>query len=400
MVTRSILTTIIGFLIGWILYLIVKPYITFIFLFGGLGYIIGLLLDTNDRKRQLDAFHPTSILSTHEIFHSDQLPEAVVIYSSINNTTSVLLDYRIEAKPENYRLSVLKNLQDFDFRIIEDTSQTFFSLCIEYPEFNYPSIKNMHSERTKFFYDIEERSNDFRGAVRKLIPGIVINAVQNPDIFGNETKKGDNSYTSPPYPFFTASPKNSSILSPGKKIKGLNSVSTSEENNFELESEASESSPPSQLIKNSNINEEKIMDDLNQASSPNNEEEVGTSENLPDIEINEGFFQRNSRNSPKIDSSTKKSSILTAKQIEESQNNIITYEKNEETVLIPESQSIDPKDEKKYTDRIIDYSSLDNSSSMPMDEVGKGIFNRIDKALTEHRERFSKNKERVPTKDI
>ena len=141
MITRSFLTTIIGFLIGWILYLVIEPSTTFIFLFGGFGYIIGLFLDINDRKKQLEAFHPSSIPSTHEIFHSHELPEAVVIYSIQDNTTSVLLDYRIEAKPENYRLSVLKNLQEFDFRIIEDTTQTFFSLCIEYPEFNYSSIR-------------------------------------------------------------------------------------------------------------------------------------------------------------------------------------------------------------------------------------------------------------------
>ena len=120
MLTRSLLTTIIGFLIGCILYLIIEPYTTFIFLFGGLGYVIGLILDNSDRKREIETFHFSSIPSTHEIFHCSEVPEAVVIYSAYDNTTSVLLDYKIEAKPENYRLSVLKNLQEFDFRIIED----------------------------------------------------------------------------------------------------------------------------------------------------------------------------------------------------------------------------------------------------------------------------------------
>ena len=400
MITRSFLTTIIGFLIGWILYLVIEPSTTFIFLFGGFGYIIGLFLDINDRKKQLEAFHPSSIPSTHEIFHSHELPEAVVIYSIQDNTTSALLDYRIEAKPENYRLSVLKNLQEFDFRIIEDTTQTFFSLCIEYPEFNYSSIREIHKQRTEFFYDIEERSNDFQGAIRKLIPGIVINTVQNPDIFGSETEKGDKSLTPSPYSSFPSSPKKYSGIRPDKKENDSNSFFTIEGNEEELESEISESDSSSdQIAEESSISEKNIIEDLNTTPTVIHDHNTLTSMYTPPEENEDLNLQQNKEIKSKIDRESKTLSILTAKQIEDSQDSILTHDEIEKDEKKSEIELIDFEEEKKSTQGIIDYSSLDNSSSMPMDTVGQGIFDKIDNAIKEKEARLSKIKEKIPTKD-
>ncbi len=396
MLTRSVLTTVIGFLTGVILYLTIEPHTTFIFLFGGLGYVIGVLLDTSDRKSHLEAFYSSSIPSTHEIFHSHEIPEAVVIYSSLENATSVLLDYRIEAKPENYRLSVLKNLQEFDFRIIEDTSQTFFSLCIEYPEFNYPSIRDMHDQRKKFFYDIEERSNDFQGAVRKLIPGIVINAVQNPDIFGNDTKKDMNSFAPSPYSYSPSSPKKYLDDQPEKKENEVYSFSNLEENNIELESEISESD---QKIEDTSINEKKIIEDLKKTPYPNSKPDTGIFNFAPPDEKEDQFYQQNIEIRSKNDSKSKISSILTAKQIEELQDSILTHEENDNTEKKSENQLIDPKDEKNSINGIFDYSSVDNSSSMPMDEVGRGILKRLVDAIHEKETRLLKDKEKISSQD-
>ncbi|MHA1978280.1 MAG: DUF2273 domain-containing protein [Candidatus Hodarchaeales archaeon] len=188
MLNKSILTTIIGFLFGYFLYTIIDSNTLFIFLFGGMGYFVGLILDNADRRLQLDTFHFSSIASSHEIFYSNIIPEAVIIYSKFDNITSVLLDYRIEAKPEDYRLSVLKNLQEFNFRVIEDSSKTIFSLFIEYPEFNYPRITDSKKDLEKFFYDIRELSIDFQGTVQKIIPGLALSSINKPNIFGDQNQ--------------------------------------------------------------------------------------------------------------------------------------------------------------------------------------------------------------------
>ncbi len=196
MISKSILTTIIGFLFGNILFLVINSNSIIIFLFGGVGYFVGLMLDNADRKLQIDMFHFTNIKSSHEIFYSDLLPEAMIIFSAYDNITTVFLDYRIEAKPEDYRLSVLKNLQEFDFRVIEDSSKTIFSLSIEFPEFNYPLLLSSEKEMERFIHDIKERSVDFQVAIQKIIPGLVISIIKNPNIFGDQNHLVSNSVNS------------------------------------------------------------------------------------------------------------------------------------------------------------------------------------------------------------
>ena len=381
-----ILTTVIGFLVGYILYLVIEPSTTLIFLFGGFGYITGIFLETNDQKRQFEAFHPSSMLSTHEFFHFQELPEAVVIYSAHDNTTSVLLDYRIEAKPENYRLSVLKNLQEFDFRIIEDTSQTFFSLCIEYPEFNYSSIKENHKERTRFLYDIEERSNDFKGAIHKLIPGIVINSIQNPDIFGYEVSKDNNVFEFSHYSFPPSSPKTNP-----EEISNESETSqrTYEENEMEIEPEQFETnSLDNQKTEKSTITEENILQDLNKPAEGRFNEGMATF--FPDQYSSEEI-----ESDSESEGESKKPSFLTAKQIEESQDFIKTKKKD----IDFETRSSDSRKDKESVNGIFDYSSLDSSSSMPMDTVGQSIMDKLNDFMREREARLSKVKEKVSTKE-
>ena len=362
MFSRSFLTTIIGFLTGCILYLITEPYTTYIFLFGGLGYVIGLILDNSDRKKQIETFHFSSIPTTHEIFYSQEIPEAVVIYSAHENTTSVLLDYRIEAKPEDYRLSVLKNLQEFDFRIIEDSSQTIFSLCIEYPEFNYPSIKETDHKKVGFYYNIKERSNDFQSAIQKLIPGIVICVVHNPDIFGNKTISGNNSLSPPTSFHFNSSPPFNSGNMPFDK-----------ETEREMKSEKSKpDDSDEQVNENQDVNSplvdlDIIMEDLNQDPVPKK-----------DLE----------------EMSSKKSSLLTAKQIEEYQNNILTHDETEEPQTEEKSKSIQTETDKISSQGLFDYSSVDNSSSMPMDAAGQGILLRLENNIKEQEVKQTRNLEK------
>ncbi|MHA1969105.1 MAG: hypothetical protein ACW964_15065, partial [Candidatus Hodarchaeales archaeon] len=113
--SRSLLTSLIGFLIGFIIY----PDTIFLFLCGGVGYFVGLLLDNVDVKNQLDSLYFNSVHVTQDVFQPDDIPEAVIIYSRKEKKTIVQIDFRIDSKPQDFRLSVLKNFQEFDFRIIE-----------------------------------------------------------------------------------------------------------------------------------------------------------------------------------------------------------------------------------------------------------------------------------------
>jgi hypothetical protein len=258
----------------------------------------------------------------------------------------------------------------------------------------------MHKQRTQFFYDIEERSNDFQGAIRKLIPGIVINTVQNPDIFGSETEKGDNSLTPSPYSSFPPSPKKYSGIRPDKKENDSNSFFTIEGNEEELESEISESDSSSdQIAEESSISEKNIIEDLNTTPTVIHDRDTLTSMYTPPEENEDLNLQQNKEIKSKIDRESKTLSILTAKQIEDSQDSILTHDEIEKDEKKSEIELIDFEEEKKSTQGIIDYSSLDNSSSMPMDTVGQGIFDKIDNAIKEQEARLSKIKEKIPTKD-
>ncbi len=177
--SRCTLTTIIGFLCGFIIY----PSVLFLLLCGGVGYFAGQILDSIDVKNQLDTFN--SIHATQDIFHPEDIPEAIIIYSRKENLTSVLIDFRVDSKPQDFRLSVLKNLQEFDFRILEDASKTTFNLILEYPDCNYPKIMTMNDKKEEIHFDIKERSKDFQSALKKIVPGLEIIPSANPDLYGD-----------------------------------------------------------------------------------------------------------------------------------------------------------------------------------------------------------------------
>jgi hypothetical protein len=176
--SRCTLTTIIGFLCGFIIY----PSVVFLLLCGGVGYFFGQLLDGIDVKNQLDTFN--SIHATQDIFHPEEIPEAIIIYSRKENLTTVLIDFRINTKPQDFRLSVLKNLQEFEFRVMEDASKTTFNLILEYTDCNYPNILTINDKKKEMHFDIKERSKDFQTALKKIVPGLGLIASPYPDLCG------------------------------------------------------------------------------------------------------------------------------------------------------------------------------------------------------------------------
>ena len=101
MLNYSILLATIGFLTGSLFYLTIDPSLYFLFLFGGVGYFIGVIFDNHDYASNQKNFHLASIPPTHEIFHSVDSPESVIIYSSLDNVTTVFLDFQVKRKPEN-----------------------------------------------------------------------------------------------------------------------------------------------------------------------------------------------------------------------------------------------------------------------------------------------------------
>ncbi|UCE14349.1 MAG: hypothetical protein JSV04_04025, partial [Candidatus Heimdallarchaeota archaeon] len=117
MLSRSLLTSIIGFLIGCVIYITIETAsIIMIIIIGGVGYFIGLILDNADIKNHHKSFHFSSIPDTQEIFQPTDIPEALIIYTPKENLTIVSIDFHIKTKPQEFRLSVLKNLQDYQFR--------------------------------------------------------------------------------------------------------------------------------------------------------------------------------------------------------------------------------------------------------------------------------------------
>ncbi|MFX0051628.1 MAG: hypothetical protein ACFE8U_10090, partial [Candidatus Hermodarchaeota archaeon] len=268
MIKKSWLTTVIGFLIGCLIYLTIESSTLIVFITGGAGYFLGLILDDADIKHQMETFHFTSITPTQQYFQANDIPEALIIYSLKENVTSVMIDFKVEMKPQNFRFSVLKNLQDFEFRVIEDANKTMFSLSLEYPECNYPDllatnqIDNIH-------FDIQERSHDFQGALQKIVPGLVLSPIHYPDLFGDELDQSLQQpiIVSPPKP---PSPPSSSNINPDyTELKVDNSIENQDLNDFDEKtiSQALIDYPSRQLKNESNY---KLMTSLNSSENKQN----------------------------------------------------------------------------------------------------------------------------------
>ncbi len=249
MLNRSILIAIIGFLVGCLLYYVADAGVVIVLIMGCTGYFFGLILDNADIKHQLDTSHFSNIPSTQEIFQSDDVPEALLFYASKNNLTTVSIDFQVETKPQTFRLSVLKNLQEHQFRILEDSSKTIFSLTLDYPECNYPKILSSSDQNKEFHYNIQERSLDFQNAVQKIVPGLVLSTSSCPSLF--EEKRIHNRLESSP-------PRSSQLPPPSFPSNNFVHPSNSSEITDLSENESKE---------NRDINETQIMEDLFSGSS-------------------------------------------------------------------------------------------------------------------------------------
>ncbi|MHA2106494.1 MAG: DUF2273 domain-containing protein [Candidatus Hodarchaeales archaeon] len=348
MISKNILTTIIGFLFGYLLYSVIDSSTMFIFLFGGIGYFIGLILDNADRRLQIDKFHFSNIASSHEVFYSDILPEAVIIYSMFDNITTVLLDYKIDAKPEDYRLSVLKNLQEFDFRVIEDSSKTIFSLNIEFPEFNYSTITISETELDKFFYDIREQSIDFQRAVQKIIPGLVLSTIERPDIFGDQNRRVSDTDNSPHSSFPPDSPNGSrKLYSIPEKEDKLSSNSTER-----IEE------PETSEIKTETEND--IISDL--FSSRSTAQIISESVNQTMSEITDSDIKKHPN-------------LLTANKIKERSKAIFPLQEEEEVDVLPQKES-----ENEYQPTKLDLENRSSSIEIKNNVKSEKSFDALEDA--------------------
>ncbi|NHJ01637.1 MAG: hypothetical protein EAX86_05810 [Candidatus Heimdallarchaeota archaeon] len=303
---RSFLTTIIGFLLGYLFYLSVDQSTIYLFLFGGMGYLVGLFLDGFDRKNQINQLHYASLNPSEEIFTTPNIPEAVIIYSKHENKTTVMLEYQVEAKPPNFRLSVLKNFQEFEFRIIEDSKNTLFNLTITFPNLNFPTLKEMHLN--DFFFDIHERGFDFKNAVQKVVPGLLLTPVVNPNAFSDITETSNYTYSN----IFVPSQTEKLSLLSGRKIKpktepssakeltlnNLDAVVYDEISNYPIRSDIGENEvtknyayfPNSTAFStDSTVNETEIIRDLLAKPESNEEPLSSPAEEIPDISPEEAL---------------------------------------------------------------------------------------------------------------
>ena len=252
---------------------------------------------------------------------------------------------------------------------------------------------------TEFYYDIKERSCDFQGAIQKLIPGIVISKVQNPDILGNVSlSKSD-------YSSFAPSPSNGLLYQTFKDEKHgkVSSTSKFEEKNLDpeiIQVSNMEEEANNQKIETEAMDEDMILEDLNQSTTNRQSysEENSIEYSLPE-EIMDKFKTDESNNIVRSKRKMKKTSFLTAKQIEERQNQVLTKEeprkwKSEPVIL---SKEIEENDESHES--IFDYTSVRKTSSMPMDEEGIGIYDTINRALEKLKHSQSEETEKISAKD-
>ncbi|MFX1515739.1 MAG: hypothetical protein ACFFC6_05475 [Promethearchaeota archaeon] len=191
MLNRSILTAVIGFLVGCLLYYMSEASVIVVLIMCSVGYFIGLFLDNADIKQQNESYRFSTGSPSQEFFQSADLPDTVISYSSKENLTTVSTDFQVETKPQTFRLSVLKNLQDHQFRIFEDSSNTIFSLTLDFPECNYLKLSAEHKE--ELHYNIRERSLDFKNAIQKIIPGLVLSQITQSDRVGQITRQYETS---------------------------------------------------------------------------------------------------------------------------------------------------------------------------------------------------------------
>lgn len=427
MLNRSLLTSIIGFLFGCLLYYIADANVVVVLIMGCVGYFLGLILDNADIKYQLETFHFSSIPATQEIFQSGDIPEAVIIYSAKENLTTVSIDFRVETKPQDFRLSVIKNLQEYQFSVLEDASKTIFSLTLHYPECNYPKLLSSVDQKKEFHFDIRERSLDFQNAVQKIVPGLVLSKVFYPDLYGEEkshsplgtserfTRSPPSSSSFPINPFSQTS--SFSEKNSNERISPLGST-RSENIDRRLVSKELIDYPPSPELETKDqsrmaspnhersplseedeemINESKIMKDL-LVSSP-------IEPKVPDLSP-EDVQQLKDHNKQRLEtflnkesSESSSSSLVSADKLASIDQEEFSSDQDDESREADNKELINEKtverESEETNDIRIDYSNLSQSSveEIGLEKFNQDIVNRINKKIKDEINKVKSNPE-------
>ncbi|MFX1283110.1 MAG: hypothetical protein ACFFB5_05610 [Promethearchaeota archaeon] len=271
MLERSVLTAIIGFLCGCLFYYVTDASVLMVLVLGSVGYFLGLILDNVDIKHQLETFHFTNLPTTQDRFQLDDIPEAIILYSQKENLTTVLINFQVDRKPQDFRLSVLKNLQGHQFRIIEDSGNTILNLTLDYPECNYTQLLSSLNQLKDFHFNIRERSLDFQNAIEKIIPGLVFTPLLSSDLQREENGTHDyhgafldrSSQSPPPSPSNNTFPQPPTYTS--KKVENRDVIphlKINQNNNSQNTIPSSPRTETESKKRHNVMDESKIMEDL------------------------------------------------------------------------------------------------------------------------------------------
>ncbi|MHA2290959.1 MAG: hypothetical protein ACXACK_02260 [Candidatus Hodarchaeales archaeon] len=395
MISRSVLTAIIGFLLGSMIYFTITANSSIVLIFGGVGYLIGLFLDNAEVKHQLEAYHFSSVHKTQDIIHSEVIPEAGFFYSPQEVRTTVIIGFKVETKSQSSRLSVLKNLQDHKFRIIEFPEKTILKLILDFPETNHPKIFSIPIQKEKFLFNVKERSIDFKNAIEKIVPGLVLTPLKFPDpIYCDEdrekykaSKNGNFSSVFPPDNNLPSSiPSNSTQNTIPNSKASPSSNSIDQKSVFteiidypqtpELE-ETSLSNISRPLVNDSKkIDESEIMDDLLAKNQP----EASSHIRVPDLSPEDVQQLRNS-NDRQLDSfldsdpSNSSSPVLVSADKLSNDDQIDTRSSKTEAKI--EFETNDKEDKVK-----IDYSIVnDPNNDQQLSDFDKKFISRISEKM-------------------
>ncbi len=394
---RSYLTAIIGFLIGCLVYLSIDQSSIYLFLFGGIGYLVGLYLDALDQKNQIAKYHFTSPNPAEKVFTVSTIPEALIIYSKYKNLTTILLEYEIKTKPQNFRLSVLKNFQEFEFEITEDSSRTTLVLPLYYPNLDYPSLLLKDTQLNELLFDIRERGSDFKNAIQKVVPGLFLSPLDRSNFYSMLTDEPDYTFSN----FFTSpNVKNTDINIKQEKDSNVSPLlrkplisereesSSSDlvkhpdepgiEENLSSRAETSEDEEYSEHIF---INEDQILNDL--LSSEKMKKRTYSLPSTPDLTPDEAIQIKGSNNKRFIEFLNIEGETDIDENPPSSSDEPFSFNKEN----YKEKYSVDDANSESTGDDSIkiDYSNVESSQSLDgWHEFNQSILSRIESKLKTH----------------
>ena len=375
----TILTTIIGFLLGTVIYLSSEAGFAVIFLTGCVAYFIGLILDEFELKHRNQLFSFSNLEMNEKIFYPEEIPVATVIYSLKENRTTVIMDLRVDAKPQNFRLSVLKNLTKFEFRVSEDALKTIFSLTLDFPDLNYPVLIQNPKQLTEFHLSLKERLEDFKATLLKIIPGLVISSITKSELL--EIDSGSNflttEYQNPPSSLWlTPKQPSAEITFPDGSSSTNKYDSTSEINNFN--NKESESGIEQIFKSSSEVEEDFILEDLNQSNIVVNPELIDPKVDIPSEEIQNLKNSNNKYFDAYLEEGGRPPMPFTTSILSEE---VITDQATSQLSIEP---SKEPKQELE-----IDYSKVQNigSSDELFEKFNKNFTNKIENQLNKQKDK-------------